>query len=96
MDEKPGSCNWNLPGVEYVLKSVGESVSRLNSHRTSLAIGISANTSPVGGSLEAEWLLPDVSTCVANVLTGCSAPEASIKRFVADLLASSCSEAAET
>ena len=35
MDEKPGSRNRNLPGVEYALESVGESVGGLNSHPTS-------------------------------------------------------------
>jgi len=77
MDEKPGSRNQNLPGVEYALEWVGESVGGLNSHLTSSAVGISAHTVPVRGS-EGEWLLPGVSTCVANVLTGCSAPEATI------------------
>jgi len=95
MDEKPGSRNWNLPGVEYALEAVGESAGGLNSHATSSPVGISAYTSPVCGSLEGEWLLPGVSTCVANVLTGYSAPEASIKRCAADLLASACSEAAD-
>jgi len=95
MDEKPGSRNRNLPGVEYVLESVRESAGGLNSRPTSSAVGISAYTLPVRRS-EGEWLLPGVSTCVANVLTGCSAPEASIKRWAADLLASAHSEAADT
>jgi len=47
MDEKPGSRNRNLPGVEYALESVGESVGGLNSHPTSSAVRISAHTSPV-------------------------------------------------
>jgi len=79
MDEKPGSRNRNLPGVEYGLESVGESAGRLNSRPTSSAVGISTHTLPVRPS-ERELLLPGVSTCVANVFTGCSAPEASIKR----------------
>jgi len=93
IDEKPGSRNWNLPGVEYALESVGESGGGLNSPPTSSAVGISAQTSLVRGA-EGELLLPGVSTCVAHVLTGCSVPEASIKRFAADLLASASSEAA--
>ena len=87
MYEKPGSRNRNLPSVEYALESVRESGGGLNSWPTSSAVGISTQISPVLGS-EAEWLLPDISTCAANVLTGCSAPEASIKRCAADLLAS--------
>ena len=95
MDEKSGSRNRNLPGVEYALESVGESADGLNSRLTSSAVGISAQTSLVCGSSEGEWLLPGVSTCVAHVLTGCLAPEASIKSWAADLLASACSEAAD-
>jgi len=95
MDEKPGSRNQNLPGVEYACELVGESAGGLNSRPTSSAVGISAHTSPVRG-LEGEWLLPGVSTFVANVLTGSSAPEASIKRCAADLLASASSKAADT
>jgi len=95
MDEKPGSRNRNLQGVEYALESVGESAGGLNSRQTSLAVGISAHIWQVCGSSEGQWLLLGVSTCVANVLTGCSGPEASIKRWAADLLASACSEAAD-
>jgi len=95
MDEKPGSRDRNFPGVEYALDSVGESAVGLNSRPTSSTVGISAPISLVGG-LEGEWLQPGVSTCLANVLTGCSAPEASIKRCSADLLASASSEAADT
>jgi len=40
MDENPGSRNRNLPGVEYALKSVGESAGGLNSRPTSSAVGI--------------------------------------------------------
>jgi len=94
MDEKPGSCNRNLPGVEYALEAVGESARGLNSRPTSSAVRISAHTSAVHGS-EGEWLLPGVSTCVANVLTGCSAPEAHIKRCPAHLLVSASSKAAD-
>ena len=43
-----------------------------------------------------ELILPGVLTCVANVLTCCSPPEASIKRCSADVLASACSEGADT
>jgi len=71
IDEKPGTRNRNLPGVEYALEVVGESAGGLNSLPTSSAVGISAHTSPVCASSEGEWLLPGVSTCVANVLTGC-------------------------
>jgi len=71
MDEKPGSRNRNLPGVEYALEVVGESEGGLNSRPTSSAVRISVHTSLVCGSWEGEWLLPGVSTCVANVLTGC-------------------------
>jgi len=95
MDEKPGSHNQNLPGVEYALESIGESAGGLNCCPTSSAVGISAHTSPVCGSSEGEWLLLSVSTCVANVLTGYSAPEASIKRCAAELLPSACLETAE-
>jgi len=97
MDEKPGSGNRNLPGVEYALESVasGKSAGGLDSRLTFSAVGISAHTSPVCRSSEGEWLLPGLSTCVANVLTGCSAPKASIKRCAADLLTSGCSEAAD-
>jgi len=94
MDEKPGSGNRNLPGVEYALEAVGESAGGLNSRPTSSAVRISANTSAVHGS-EGEWLLPSVSTCVANVLTGCSAPQARTKRCAADLLVSASSKAAD-
>jgi len=94
MDEKPDSRNRNLPCVEYALESVRGSAGGLNSRPTSSAVGISTHTSRVRGS-EGEWLLPGVSTCVANVLTGCSAPEASIKRCAADLLSSASSEAAD-
>jgi len=62
-----------------------------NSRPASRAAGKSADTSLVAGS-EGEWILPGVPTWVANVLTGCSPPEASIKRCAADLLASACSE----
>ena len=95
MDEKPGSRNRNLPGVEYALEAVAESAGGLNSRPTASAAGISAHRSPVCGSSEGEWLLPGVSTCIANVWTGCSAREASIKRCAADLLASPYSEAAD-
>jgi len=54
MDEKPGSRNRNLPGVEYALEAVGESAGGLNSRPTSSAVGISAHTSPVCGSSEGE------------------------------------------
>ena len=91
MDEEPGSRNRNLPGVEYALGSVGESAAGLNSRPASPAAGISADTSLVAGS-EGGWILPGVPTWVANVLTGCSPPEASIKRCSAELLASTCSE----
>jgi len=94
MDEKPGSCNRNLPGVEYALELVEESAGGLHSGPTCSAVRMSAYTSPVDGS-EGEWLLPGVSTCVAYVLPGCSAPEARIKRCAADLLASTSSEAAD-
>jgi len=91
IDEKPGCSNRYLPGVEYALGTVGESGAGLNSHPASPPVGISADTSLVAGS-EGEWILPGVPTWVANVLTGCSPPEASIKRCLADLLASACSE----
>jgi len=91
MDEKPRSRNRNLPGVEYTLGSVGESAAGLNSRPASPAAGIFADTSLVAG-LEGEWILPGIPTWVANVLTGCSPPEASIKTYLADLLASECSE----
>jgi len=91
MDEKPGSRKWNLPGVEYALRSVGESASGVNSRPASPAAGISAHTSLIAGS-EGEWIQTGVQMWVANVLTGCSPPEASIKRCSADLLASACSE----
>jgi len=94
MDENPGSRNQNLPGVEYALKSVGELAGGLNSRATSSAVGISAHTSPVRGS-EGEWLLLGVLTCIAYLLTGCSAPEGCIKRCAADLLPSASSEAAD-
>ena len=38
MDEKPGSRNRNLPGVEYALESVGESACGLNSRATSSVV----------------------------------------------------------
>ena len=95
LDEKPGSRNRRLPRVEYALELVGESSGRLNSRPTSSAVGISANISLVCGSSEGECLLPGVLTCVTNVLTGCSAPEPSIKRCVADHHGSACSEAAD-
>jgi len=91
MDEKRGSRNWNLPGVEYALGLVRESVAWLNSRPASPAARISAEISLVAGS-EGEWILPGVPTWVANVLTGCSPPEASLKRCSADLLASACPE----
>ena len=83
--------------VEYALESVGESAGGLNSRPTSSAVGISAHTSPVCGSSKGESLLLSVSTCVANVLTGYTAPEpeASIKRCAAELRASACPEAAD-
>jgi len=91
MDEKPGSSDRILPGVEYTLGSVGESAAGVNFRPASAATGISVGTSLEAGS-EGEWMLPGVPTWVANVLTGCSPPEASIKRCSADLLASACSE----
>jgi len=59
MDEKPGSCNGNLPGVVYAFGSVGELVAGLNSCQASPAAGISGVTSLVAGS-EREWSLPGV------------------------------------
>ena len=50
MDEKPGSCNRNLLGVEYALEWVGESAGGLHSLPTSSGVGISPHTSPVRGS----------------------------------------------
>jgi len=91
MDEKPGSRNRNLPDVEDALGWVWESAAGLNSRPASPAAGISADTSLVAES-EREWVLPGLPTWVANVWTGCSPPEASIKRFSADHLASACSE----
>ena len=91
MDEKPGRRNRNLVGVAYALGSVGELAAGLNSGPASLAAAISADTSLVAG-LEVELILPGVPTWVPNVLTGCSPCQASIKRFLADLLASACSE----
>jgi len=70
MDEKPGSRNRNLQGVEYGLGSVGESAAGLNSRPASPAAGIYADTSLVARS-EGEWIMPGVPTWVANVLTGC-------------------------
>ena len=92
-DEKPGSRNQNLPGasVDYARGSVGESAAGLNSHLTSRDAGVSVDTSLLARS-EGEWILPGVPTWVANVLTGCSLPEASFNRCSADLLASACSE----
>jgi len=89
MDEKPGSCNLNLPGVVYALGSFGEVAAGLNSRLASPAGGISADTSLLARA-EGEWMLPGVPTWVTNLLTGCSYPEASIKRCSADLLASAC------
>ena len=43
-DEKPGSCNRNLPGVAYALESAGEWALRLNSVPASPAAGLSANS----------------------------------------------------
>jgi len=91
MDEKPGSRNRNLPGVEHACESVGESAAGLNSRPASTAAGISTDTS-LGARSEGEWILPGVPTWVTNVLTGCSPPEASIKRCWADLLVSAYSE----
>jgi len=91
MDEKPGCCRWNLPDVVYALESVGESAAGLNSRPDSPAARISADTLLVVRFV-AEWILPGVPTWVANVLTGCSPPEASIKRCSVDHLASACSE----
>jgi len=91
MDEKPESRNRNLPGVESALGSFGASAAGLNSRSASPAAGISVDTSLIVGS-EGEWILAGVPTWIANVLTGCSPPEASIKRCSADLLASACSE----
>jgi len=54
MDEKPGSRNRNLTGVEYSLESVEESEGEVNSRQTSSAVGISAHTSHVCGSSEGE------------------------------------------
>ena len=62
MDEKPGSRNRNLPGVEYALESVGESAGGLNCRLTSSAVAISGHTSPVCRSSDGEWLLPGIST----------------------------------
>jgi len=53
LDEKPGSCNWNLPCVEYAVGSVGESAAGLNSHSASPAGGISADRLVVVGSQRA-------------------------------------------
>ena len=47
IDEKPGSCNRNLPGVEYALELVEESAGGLHSRPTCSAVGMSAYTSPV-------------------------------------------------
>jgi len=45
IDEKPGSCNRNLPGIEYALESGGETAGGLNSRPASSAVGLSAHTS---------------------------------------------------
>ena len=42
MDEKPGSRNRSLPGVEYALELVEESAGGLNSRPTCSAVGMSA------------------------------------------------------
>jgi len=94
MDEKPGSHNGKLPGVEYALESVEDSAGGLNCRPTSSAVANCAHPSPLRGS-EGEWLLPGVSTYGANVLTGCSAPEGRIKRCAADHLASASSKATD-
>ena len=44
VDEKPSSCNHNLPGVAYALESARESAVGLNSLPASPAGGISANS----------------------------------------------------
>jgi len=79
MDEKPCIPNWNLPGVEYTLGSVGESVARVNSCRAWAAAGICTDILFLASS-EGEWIVPGVQTSVANVLTGCLPPEASMTR----------------
>jgi len=91
MHERPGSRNWNLPGVVYGLWWVGESAAGRNSRAACAAAGILADISLVAGS-EREWVLPRVPTWVANLLKGCSPLEASIKRCTANLLASACAE----
>ena len=75
----------------YALGSVWELAAGINCRPACSAAGICADTSLVAGS-EAEWILWGVPTWVANVLTGYSPPKASIKRCLADLLASTCSE----
>ena len=95
MDEKPGRCNRNLPGVEYACELVGESAGGLNSRPDIPYRWRNIGTHIARKLMEEELLLLGVSTCVANGLTGCSADKASIKSGMADLLAYGCSEAAD-
>jgi len=92
-DERPGSCNRNLPGVKYPLELSRELVAGPN-FRPASAAAISTSASSAQ-RLEGEWLLLGVQTWVADVLAGCWVPEDSMKRGSADVLSCSGSEAAE-
>ena len=82
VDERPDSCNRNLPGEEEpsLLGLAGGEAAGFDSCPVS-ATGISS-TSPEHGSAGG-WLL-GVLTCVADRGVGCTVPEASIKRCSAD------------
>jgi len=68
-DERPGSCNRNLPGVKYSLELVRELAAGPN-FRPASAAAISTSASLVQ-RLEGEWLLLGVKTWVADVSAGC-------------------------
>jgi len=61
MDEKPGSRNRKLVGVEHAQGLVGELVAWLNSLLASLAARISTDGWHVAGS-EGEGILPGIRT----------------------------------
>jgi len=92
-DERPGSCNHNLPGVKYTLELARALAAGPNSLSASAP---AISTSLLSAQrLEGELLLLSVPPWVAYVSAGCWGPEVSMQGCLDDVHTCSCSEAPE-